>query len=106
MLLRFGRSAAMGAAAGAASTHYLILSPGERFDVVIDFTEMQGQNFAMTNDAPAPYARGGEIVPSDVMLFKVTKPLAGKDTSALPERFVADGSRSIRRTRCGNEFWG
>ena len=40
----------------------------------------------MTNDAPAPYARGGEVVPAEVMLFKVTKPLAGKDTSALPDR--------------------
>jgi spore coat protein A, manganese oxidase len=67
------------------STHYLIFSPGERFDLVLDFSEFQGQNFALINDAPAPYARGGEIVPSDVMLFKVTKPLVGKDTSALPE---------------------
>jgi spore coat protein A len=67
------------------STHYLIFSPGERFDLVIDFSEFQGQNFALLNDAPAPYARGGEIVPTDVMLFKVTKPLAGKDTSSLPD---------------------
>ena len=70
------------------STHYLIFSPGERFDLVIDFAEFQGQNFALVNDAPAPYARGGEIVPSDVMLFKVTKPLAGKDTSSLPETLL------------------
>jgi spore coat protein A, manganese oxidase len=64
--------------------HYLIFSPGERFDVVIDFSEHAGANLAMTNDAPAPYARGGEVVPLEVMLFKVTKPLAGKDTSLLP----------------------
>ena len=65
--------------------HYLIVSPGERFDLVMDFTNHEGASFAMTNDAPAPYARGGEVVPSDVMLFKVTKPLAGKDTSSLPD---------------------
>jgi spore coat protein A, manganese oxidase len=65
--------------------HYLILSPGERFDIVIDFSEHKGANLAMTNDAPAPYARGGEIVPSDVMLFKVTKPLTGSDISTIPE---------------------
>jgi spore coat protein A len=70
------------------STHYLIFSPGERFDVVIDFSEHSGMNFALVNDAPAPYARGGEIVPTDVMLFKVTKPLAGKDTSSLPDTLV------------------
>ncbi len=66
------------------SLHYLIVSPGERFDLIIDFTEHKDKHFALINDAPAPYARGGEIVPSDVMLFKVTKPLSGKDTSSLP----------------------
>src|SRR5208283_224843 len=65
--------------------HYLICSPGERFDIVIDFSEHKGESFALINDAPAPYARGGEVVPSDVMLFKVTKPLASKDTSSLPD---------------------
>jgi spore coat protein A, manganese oxidase len=65
--------------------HHLIFSPGERFDIVIDFSQHKGANLALTNDAPAPYARGGEIVPSDVMLFKVTKLLAGTDTSSLPE---------------------
>ena len=66
-------------------SHYLIFSPGERFDLVIDFSEHKGENFALLNDAPAPYARGGEIVPKDVMLFKVTKLLAGKDTCSLPD---------------------
>ena len=65
--------------------HYLIFSPGERFDIVIDFSEHKGASLALTNDAPAPYARGGEIVPSDVMLFKVTKPLSGADMSVVPE---------------------
>jgi spore coat protein A len=68
--------------------HYLIFSPGERFDIVIDFSEHKGANIAMTNDAPAPYARGGEIVPSDVMLFQVTKPLSGPDTSSIPDTLV------------------
>jgi spore coat protein A, manganese oxidase len=68
--------------------HYLIFSPGERFDIVIDFSEYKGASLAMTNNAPAPYARGGEIVPSDVMLFKVTKPLSGSDISTVPETLV------------------
>jgi spore coat protein A, manganese oxidase len=70
------------------STHHLIFSPGERFDVVIDFSEHAGAHFAMTNDAPAPYARGGEVVPSEVMLFRVTKPLGGRDSSSLPDALV------------------
>jgi spore coat protein A, manganese oxidase len=70
------------------SLHYLIFSPGERFDIVIDFAEHAGSSFAMLNDAPAPYARGGEVVPAEVMLFKVTKPLLGKDTGSLPDTLV------------------
>jgi spore coat protein A, manganese oxidase len=66
-------------------THTMIISPAERFDIVIDFSEHKGASLAITNDAPAPYARGGEIVPSDVMLFKVTKPLAAADTSVIPD---------------------
>ena len=69
--------------------HYMVVAPGERFDVIIDFSEHQGQSLAMVNDAPAPYARGGELVAKDVMLFKVTKPLSGKDTSALPDTLVS-----------------
>ncbi len=71
------------------SSHYLIFSPGERFDIVIDFSECAGASFAMTNDAQAPYARGGEMVPAEVMLFKVTKPLAGRDTSSLPDTLAS-----------------
>jgi spore coat protein A len=82
------------------SLHYLIFSPGERFDLVIDFSEHKGENLALINDAPAPYARGGEIVPSDVMLFKVTKPLSGKDSSSLPDTLVPwtplDPSHAVR----------
>ncbi len=42
----------------------------------------------MINDAPAPYTRGGELLAAEVMLFKVTKPLSGKDTSALPDTLL------------------
>jgi len=69
--------------------HYLIVSPGERFDIVIDFSEHKGENLALLNDAPAPYARGGEIVPTDVMLFKVTRPLVNKNTSSLPDTLAS-----------------
>ncbi len=66
------------------SLHFLIAAPGERFDVVIDFSEHAGANFAMTNDAPAPYTRGGEIVPPEVMLFRVSKATSGEGTNSLP----------------------
>jgi spore coat protein A, manganese oxidase len=68
--------------------HYLLLGPAERFDVVIDFSGCEGKCFSLINDAPAPYTMGGQYVAEDVMLFKVTKPLSGKDTSTVPEMLV------------------
>jgi spore coat protein A len=67
---------------------YLILSPGERADIVLDFSGYAGQAMAWKNDAPAPYPRGGEVVPEDVILFSVSLPLSGKDTSSLPEHLL------------------
>jgi spore coat protein A len=80
--------------------HYLICAPGERFDVIVDFTDHKGGNLAMVNDAPAPYTRGGEVVPSEVMLFRVSKPLSAQDTSLLPETLAPwsplDPSNAVR----------
>jgi spore coat protein A len=66
----------------------ILMAPAERFDVVIDYTGWQGRNFVLTNDAPAPYPGGGEVVPTEVMMFRVNKPLSGPDTSFLPASLV------------------
>ena len=49
----------------------ILMAPAERFDVVIDFEEMENKYVVMNNDARAPYPDGDDIVPTDVMLFKV-----------------------------------
>jgi spore coat protein A len=64
--------------------HFLLAAPAERFDFVLDFTGLKGANFVMTNDAPAPYTKGGQVAAEEVMLFKVTKPLSRPDTSTVP----------------------
>jgi spore coat protein A len=68
--------------------HYLLVAPAERFDIVVDFAGCESKSFSLINDAPAPYTMGGQYLPEDVMLFKVTKPLSVKDTSSLPETLV------------------
>jgi spore coat protein A len=68
--------------------HYLLIAPGERFDIVIDFSGCEGKSFSLVNDAPAPYTMGGQFLADDVMLFKVIKPLSGKDTSTVPDMLV------------------
>jgi spore coat protein A, manganese oxidase len=68
--------------------HYLLIAPGERCDVVVDFSGCESKCFSLINDAPAPYTMGGQYLAEDVMLFKVTRPLSGKDISTVPETLV------------------
>jgi len=60
----------------------LVIAPGERFDVIFDFTGMApGTILTLKNNAKAPYpgGRGGEI--SQIMQFRVNLPLATVDTT-------------------------
>jgi len=68
--------------------HYLLMAPAERFDIVLDFSDYRGKSFSLINDAPAPYTMGGQYLAEDVMLFKVSKPLSGKDASSVPTSLV------------------
>jgi spore coat protein A len=62
----------------------LLIAPAERQDIVIDFSGFKGKTFVLTNDAPAPFPDGDDVVPPDVMLFKVNQDLRGPDRSRLP----------------------
>ena len=63
----------------------LLFAPGERCDVIVDFSGMAGKTITLMNDAPAPYpgGDGGPAIPR-IMQFRVTKPLVGPDTSSRP----------------------
>ena len=67
----------------------LTISPGERCDAVIDFSGADGSFFTLNNDARAPFPDGDDVVPPDVMLFKVTKRLGQRDTSTIPATLPA-----------------
>ena len=69
----------------------LVIAPAERCDIVLDFTGRDGETITVTNSGPTPFPGGGDpddpsINPNtaQVMQFRVTKPLAGPDTSSLP----------------------
>jgi len=62
----------------------LTMGVAERFDVIVDFSGAHGASFILTNDAKAPFPDGDEVVPTDVMMFKVTRPLSGRDHSDVP----------------------
>ena len=67
----------------------LVLAPGERADVVVDFTGHAGQSLTLTNQAQAPYPLGVPPTPgtAEVMQFRVDLPLTGDvPVARLPSR--------------------
>jgi spore coat protein A len=62
----------------------ITIGPAERFDIVIDFSDAGGESFVLNNDAKAPFPDGDDVVPTDVMLFKVARRSSSRDTSSLP----------------------
>lgn len=73
---------------GPVSLQTLTIAPAERMDIVIDFAGAEGKFFLMTNDANAPFPDGDDVIPGDVMLFKVV-PRVGPDTSTIPQHLPA-----------------
>ncbi|GAV21812.1 multicopper oxidase family protein [Carboxydothermus pertinax] len=66
----------------------ITLAPGERADVIIDFSSHAGQNFILTNDAPTPFPDGGIPLTPDlmnVMQFRVKSSVSEPDKSQIPE---------------------
>ncbi|MDF2524393.1 MAG: Bilirubin oxidase, partial [Clostridiales bacterium] len=58
----------------------LIMAPAERAEIIIDFSEHEGENILLTNSqAPVDINTTGQI-----MQFKVTLPLIKPDTSTVP----------------------
>jgi spore coat protein A len=67
----------------------LLIAPGERADVIIDFAGFAGQSIVLTNDAPAPFPPGETTSLPEIMQFRVTLPLSGRDTGSLPKKLPA-----------------
>lgn len=85
----------------------VFIAPGERYDVIVDFTGLANQTITVTNDAPVPYPSGLSPVPvpgfdalgnpimlpadqpqmANVMQIKVSKPLSSRDKSCNPAFF-------------------
>jgi spore coat protein A, manganese oxidase len=57
----------------------LLIAPGERADVIIDFAGQQTRSFVVTNNARAPYPMGGRAIVSQLLQIRVNRPLQGRD---------------------------
>ncbi len=63
----------------------LLIAPGERYDLIVDFTGVPLDSVVMlTNDAPAPYPGGGETEIPVLMQINVNTPVPATD----PDRSV------------------
>lgn len=90
--------------------HALLLAPGERADVIVDFAGMRG-NVLLTNDAKAPFPDGDAIdrgTAGQIMQFRISRRLAQADASgvqpprpanALPDPSAQALARQARVTR-------
>lgn len=68
----------------------VFLAPGERADLIVDFSEFAGKDIIVTNDAPAPYP-SGTLIPgttqptmAKIMKFHVAQKASDTDESCEP----------------------
>ncbi|SCK35974.1 multicopper oxidase family protein [Streptomyces sp. WMMB 322] len=56
----------------------LVISPGERVELIADFRGMRGSEFTVTNDAPTPFPDGDPVAPpaDQILQFRVSRPLS------------------------------
>jgi spore coat protein A len=70
-----------------ATLRQLLIAPGERADVIVDFTNDAGLTLVMKNNAKAPYPNGDVPEPQttgQVLQFRVAQSVSGPDTSVIP----------------------
>jgi FtsP/CotA-like multicopper oxidase with cupredoxin domain len=59
----------------------LLIAPGERADVIIDFAGQRNASFIVTNNARAPYPMGGRATLNQLLKIRVNKALKGADAT-------------------------
>ena len=62
-------------------TTALLIAPGERADLIVDFGGQPGASFIVTNNARAPYPAGGRAGLSQLLKIRVSLPLRSTDTT-------------------------
>jgi spore coat protein A len=59
----------------------LLIAPGERADLIIDFAGQRNASFIVTNNARAPYPMGARAGLNQLLKIRVNRPLQGTDTT-------------------------
>jgi spore coat protein A, manganese oxidase len=71
--------------------HHLLLGPGERADLVVDFSAQRGRSIVLGNNASTPYPGGDPVTKnaSKVMQFRVSNAMVD-DSGRLPRTLSTD----------------
>ena len=59
----------------------LLIAPGERADLIVDFAGRRNASFIVTNNARAPYPMGGRAALNQLLKIRVNRPLQGRDAT-------------------------
>eukprot|EP00741_Cyanophora_paradoxa_P000429 tig00000404_g420.t1 len=51
----------------------LLLGPGKRADVIIDFSKLAGQSIVLRNDAPTPFPNGDDVTLGGIRMTSIVK---------------------------------
>jgi spore coat protein A len=85
---------------------HVFLAPGERIEVIVDFSKLAGQTIDVTNDAPVPYPDG--LIPgvdqpgmAQVMRFQVGTTVSTPDHSCDPAMHQCRRPRAMVRLTDG-----
>jgi len=81
----------------------LLIAPGERYDVIVDFTSIPGSTVMMTNDAKAPYPDGEEPDAALIQLMKINinipVPANDPDNTVLPANLTLPAVPRLAESR-------
>ena len=75
----------------------LLIAPGERADVIVDFAGQRNASFIVTNNARAPYPMGGRATLSQLLKIRVNRPLQRHRRHDPGGRPAAAGARRAAR---------
>jgi spore coat protein A len=81
----------------------LTIGPGERYDVLIDFTGFQGQTLILKNNARSPFPKGGTVNPlttGRIMAFSVGTTVTNTANNTIPSSLgIVNPLTGVDRTR-------
>ena len=66
----------------------LLIAPGERADLIVDFAGRRDASFIVTNNARAPYPMGGRAALNQLLKIRVSQTLKGVDATTPPARLA------------------